>query len=115
MRLALALLMLMLASPAAACGLSDVCTDVGVSFSGWVVVDGIRLSWSTDAEDGTVYAYQLERRVGSTWTAVATVYAGQQCLATAPYQITDTRPAEEHRISVWGYGSSASCTVGGQP
>src|SRR5262245_6164550 len=88
-----------LASPErlAACGASAVCGDVAASLSGGAIdQDGLRFSWSTNDEDGTVDHYVLIRynctNSTSCYTTVATVYAGQSCNVDTPYQVDDYPP-----------------------
>lgn len=117
---------LLLVGPAAACGISAVCTDTSASFTGMIIIDsynvpiGARLEWSTNNEGGSpVVAYYILRRWnGSAWTKVATVNATGVCSTLKAYRLDDMIGGSgyTYRLESWQDGAgSPSCYVDETP
>lgn len=77
----------------AACGAPEVCADAEASFLGTILLDGIRLDWSTDSENSTVAKYVVLRRDCGTPTQctekLAEIEPVGTCDVSEDYSYTD--------------------------
>lgn len=107
----------------ATCGPTQVCIDVNSSFTGQVITDGIRLSWSSSHEDSNVAIYKLRRYncsdPATCSVLVTTVGATGTCNTLQSYTYTDS-PATPYSqwtytLEVWKNDGSRACAVDTQP
>lgn len=107
------------AGAAAACGVAAVCADVEASFSGTIVLEGIRLEWATDEEDASTASYRISRYDCGD-PAACSVYVGElaargECSALEEYVGYDAQPSGgpwTYRLAVWASGGSEPvCTT----
>ena len=111
------------AGAAGACGVAAVCADAEASFTGTIVLEGIRLEWETDAEDSTIEKYKLSRYNCGT-PASCSVYVGElaargECNQLEDYIGYDAQHSDgpwTYRLSVWTTGGqSPACEVDAVP
>ncbi len=88
------------ATSRATCGVSAVCSDTTASLTGQIIVEGFRLSWSTNDEQG-IASYKVYRIVGTTRTLLETVSPVATCGTAHEYTSTDPTPADSYQVEVW--------------
>ena len=101
------------------CGADDVCSDLPSSFQGVDIIEGIRLTWSTNSEDESVDYYKIKRYNCSNpdicSEVVTTVTAVGTCEDTELYVYTDYPSAPfsqwTYALEVWKPGSIRACGV----
>ena len=101
------------------CGAAEVCSDLLSSLVATEVIDGVRLSWSTDSEDSSVDYYKIKRHnCGNPDTCsqdVTTVTAVGTCEEMEDYVCTDYPSAPfsqwTYTVEVWKPGSVRACGV----
>ena len=106
-----------------ACGATDVCTDTTSSFQAIIILEGVTLTWSTDAEALPVAYYQLRRYdcsdPGTCSVNVATVSLTGSCGEMANYSYTDHPPAPvsawTYTLEVWKTDNSRACATDTRP
>lgn len=105
-----ALLLFFLGPPAAsACSTNEVCSDVGTSLRGMVIIDGVAVTWDTDAETSAILGYRLSKWNGSGWTPLSLHYSSQSC-AYEPYSALDTGASSgTYRVHVLDSSQQVLC------
>ena len=95
---------LLLPSLGWACGASSVCGDATSSFYGEVILEGVRLTWNTDAENSAITSYRLKRYncsdPSTCSVTVATINHTGTCGVNESYDYTDHPPSP---VSSWIY------------
>jgi len=107
------------AALSAACGPAAVCGDVAQSLYGGFIIDGVRLSWSTDDEDSTVAWYEVWRydcaNPQQCSVYVATKSATGECDTAEDYDQTDYPPGGAgdwtYVVEVWTTGNQRACAI----
>ena len=100
----------------ASCSTSDVCSDVTASLTGHLILDGVRLDWSTDSEPETTVYYRVMRYVGADPSEAVPVTgmmaAAGECDTEEPYSVTDLSGSMSYTytLEVWA-GNVRSCAV----
>lgn len=117
---ALSLLIALAASAALACGPTAVCVDTSSSVTGTVIIEGVRVSWSTDDESG-VASYKVRRFTcndpSTCSTLVTTVTPVASCGTNHDYEVIDTSPGDAigWTVEIWAGAFTRTCAIDVEP